>query len=52
MSRILIIGEHDGQHLNQSTARCVACAAAIDSKGIDIVILGADLKIIAAEAPE
>jgi electron transfer flavoprotein alpha subunit len=50
MSRILIIGEHDGRHLNQSTARCVACAIAIDSSGVDVVILGSDPSAVAGEA--
>ncbi|MDP2322627.1 MAG: FAD-binding protein [Gammaproteobacteria bacterium] len=50
MSRILIIGEHDGQRLNQSTARCVACAIAIEPAGADIVILGSNPGTIAAEA--
>ncbi|MEO8443412.1 MAG: FAD-binding protein [Gammaproteobacteria bacterium] len=50
MSRILIIGEHDGRHLNQSTARCVACAIAIDPSAIDLVVLGSDTAAVAAEA--
>ena len=50
MSRILIIGEHDGRSLNQSTARCVACAVAIDPSGIEIVILGSDTSLVAGEA--
>jgi electron transfer flavoprotein alpha subunit len=50
MSRILIIGEHDGRHLNRSTARCVACAIAIDSSGVDVVILGSDPSAVAGEA--
>jgi electron transfer flavoprotein alpha subunit len=50
MSRILIIGEHDGLRLNQSTARCVACAIAIDPSGIEIVILGSDTSVVASEA--
>ena len=50
MSRILIIGEHDGRHLNQSTARCVACALDIDPSGVEIVILGSDTSVIAGEA--
>lgn len=50
MSRILIIGEHDGQRLNQSTARCVACAIAIEPAAVDIVILGGNPGTIAAEA--
>ena len=28
-NRILIVAEHDGAHLNPSTAKCVTCAAAI-----------------------
>ena len=50
MSSILIIGEHDGQHLNQSTARCLSCATAISPSGADILILGAAIDGIAAEA--
>jgi electron transfer flavoprotein alpha subunit len=50
MSRILIVGEHDGRHLNQSTARCVACAVAIDPSGVDVVILGSDTSAVAGEA--
>lgn len=50
MSRILVIGEHDGQHLNQSTARCVACATTIDPTGIEIVILGSETTVVAGEA--
>jgi electron transfer flavoprotein alpha subunit len=50
MSRILIIGEHSGGHLNQSTARCVACATAIDPSAIEIVILGGDTAAPATEA--
>jgi len=50
MSRILIIGEHDGVHLKQSTARCVACAAAMKPAATDIVILGSKPGPIAAQA--
>ena len=50
MSRLLIVGEHDGHTLNQSTARCVACAQAIAPATIDIVIFGRDTGAIAAEA--
>lgn len=50
MSRILIIGEHDGRLLNQSTARCVACATAIDPGHIDIIILGSGIGAVAAQA--
>ena len=49
MSRILIIGEHDGRNLNLATAKCVRCAQAIGAE-IDIAILGNGVDAIAAEA--
>jgi len=50
MSRVLIIGEHDGRTLNQSTARCVACASAISGAVVDIVVLASDPDTVAAQA--
>ena len=41
MSRILVIGEHDGQHIQQSTARCLNCAQQIEATGADVVIFAA-----------
>ena len=52
MTKILIVAEHDGSTLNPSTAKCVSCAAAIDSAEIDIVVLAADTAGIAAQAAE
>ena len=49
MSRILIIGEHDGHSLNLATAKSVCCAQAIGGE-IDIAILGSGIDSIAAEA--
>jgi len=49
MSRILIIAEHDGKTLNNSTAKCVSCAAAIGGD-IDIAVFGNSIDAIAAEA--
>jgi len=49
MSRILIIGEHDGQSLNLATAKSVRCAQAIGGE-IDIAILGNGVDGVAAEA--
>jgi electron transfer flavoprotein alpha subunit len=49
MSRILIIGEHDGQNLNLAVAKCVRCAQAIGGD-IDIAIFGNAVDGIAAEA--
>ena len=52
MTKILIVAEHDGSALNPSTAKCVSCAAAIDSAEIDIVVLAANTAGIAAQAAE
>lgn len=49
MSRTLIIAEHDGQNLNPSTAKCVACAAVIGN-AIDIVVMGSGASAIAVQA--
>jgi electron transfer flavoprotein alpha subunit len=49
MSRILIIGEHDGQALNLATAKCVRCAQSIGGD-IDIAIFGQGIDAIAAAA--
>jgi electron transfer flavoprotein alpha subunit len=50
MSKILIVGEHDGSKLNASTQKCVACAAKISGATIDIVILAASGAAVAAQA--
>ena len=50
MSRILIIAEHDGSHLNPGTAKCVTCAAALDGAQITIVVLARDPATVAAQA--
>ena len=52
MSRILVIGEHDGQHIQQSTARCLNCAQQIEATGADVVIFAAAGTAVAAEAAE
>jgi len=49
MSRTLIIAEHDGQNLNASAAKCVACATVIGND-VDVVVMGSDLNGIAAQA--
>jgi len=49
MSRTLIIAEHDGQSLNQSTSKCVSCALAIGND-IDIVVLGSGAEAVSKEA--
>ena len=50
MARVLIVAEHDGEHLNLSTAKCVSCAASFDNDGIDVAVLAADGQAVAAEA--
>jgi len=49
MSKILIIGEHDGQKLNIATAKCVRCAEAIGGD-IDIALFGNGIESVASEA--
>lgn len=50
MSNVLIVAEHDGARLNQSTAKCVACAAELPDAEIHIVVLAVDGANLAAEA--
>jgi electron transfer flavoprotein alpha subunit len=50
MSKILIIGEHDGKALNPATAKCVTCAKSIPDAEITIALLGADTAAVAAQA--
>ena len=50
MARVLIVAEHDGEHLNLSTAKCVSCAASFDNDGIDVAVLAADGQAVAADA--
>jgi len=50
MARVLVVAEHDGLRLNAATARCVACARAIDGASIDVLVLAADAAPVAAAA--
>jgi len=52
MTKVLIIAEHDGEALNPSTAKCVACAAGIDGAEIDVAVFGVDPESVAAEAAQ
>lgn len=52
MSKVLVIAEHNGTALNQSTAKCVACAQQIESAEIDIAVFAASASSVAAEAAE
>lgn len=50
MTKVLVIAEHDGASLNPSTAKCVSCATQLDGANIDILVLGASVASVAAEA--
>jgi electron transfer flavoprotein alpha subunit len=48
--RILIVAEHDGAHLNPSTAKCVTCAAGIPDAEITVAVCAADASAVASQA--
>jgi electron transfer flavoprotein alpha subunit len=50
MSKVLVIAEHDGESLNLSTAKTVACAADIDGASIDVLVLAESATAVATEA--
>ena len=50
MSKVLIVAEHDGKTLNQSTAKCVTCAKLIPDADITIAVFAADASAVAAQA--
>jgi electron transfer flavoprotein alpha subunit len=50
MSKVLIVAEHDGTNLNNSTAKCVTCAQAVNPDSIDIAVFGSDPAGTAAQA--
>ena len=50
MSRILIVAEHDGTHLNPGTAKCVTCAATLSGASITVAVLARDPAAVAAQA--
>lgn len=50
MHKILIVGEHDGKHLNPATAKCVTCAVGLPDAEITIAVFGADTGVIAEQA--
>jgi electron transfer flavoprotein alpha subunit len=49
-NRILIVAEHDGAHLNPSTAKCVTCAAAIPDAEITVAVCAGDASAVASQA--
>jgi electron transfer flavoprotein alpha subunit len=48
--RILIVAEHDGRHLNPSTAKCVACATTIPDGELNVAVCAAETAELAAQA--
>jgi electron transfer flavoprotein alpha subunit len=48
--RILIVAEHDGAHLNPSTAKCVTCATGIPEAQITVAVFAAQASAVATEA--
>jgi len=41
-NRILVVAEHDGSHLNPSTAKCITCAAGVPDAEITVAVCAAD----------
>ena len=50
MSKILILGEHDGMTLNPATLKCVTCAKEIADSQITVALFGADTAAVAVQA--
>jgi len=51
-TQVLIVAEHDGNKLNQSTARCVSCARALTGAEIAVAVCAADAAAVAAQAAQ
>ena len=50
MAKVLIVAEHDGNHLNPSTAKCVTCARALPDSEIAVAVLAADGAAVSEQA--
>jgi len=50
MSKILVIAEHDGAKLNQSTARCVTAARGVPGAQVTVGVFAADPAAVASQA--
>jgi electron transfer flavoprotein alpha subunit len=50
MNKILIVAEHDGERLNQSTAKCVTCALGIPDAEVTVAVCAVDAGAVAAQA--
>jgi electron transfer flavoprotein alpha subunit len=51
-AKVLIVAEHDGIRLNQSTARCVSCAHALAGAEITVAVCAADAAAVAQQAAQ
>ena len=51
-AKVLIVAEHDGSRLNQSTARCVSCAHALQGAEITVAVCAADAAAVAQQAAQ
>jgi len=51
-TKILIVAEHDGANLNQSTARCVSCARTLAGAHITVLVCAAEATAVARQAAE
>ena len=50
MAKVMIVAEHDGSHLNASTAKCVTCARALPDPEITVLVLAVDGSAVSAQA--
>lgn len=50
MAKVLVIAEHDGETLNPSTGKCVACAADIEGSSVDVAVFAQSAAAVAAQA--
>ena len=50
MAKVMIVAEHDGSHLNASTAKCVTCARALPDPEITVLVLAVDGSALSAQA--
>ena len=50
MTKVLIIAEHDGKHINGSTARAVTCAQGLSAESVEIAVFAAEGTALAEQA--
>jgi len=50
MNKVLLVAEHDGRHLNPSTAKAVSCALALGDADITVAVFGDGIAPVGAEA--